>query len=120
MAWMVVNPKLLGDDCRNSHTSPKIVVVAGLQRSGYENVQQLPFLNDVQSGLGPWMRFGFQCLHAAYLQGSLPTVYRRLGSPNNFHYFADCPAIQQELSCKPTASFQLGCASLRSHKLLYA
>ena len=44
----------------------------------------------------------------------------KTGSLHNFHHIADFPAFQQESSRKPTASFQLGCASLLSHKLLYA
>ena len=40
--------------------------------------------------------------------------------PPQFHHIADCPAFQQKSSRKPTASFQLGCTSLLSHKLLYA
>ena len=49
-----------------------------------------------------------------------PTLHRRLGNVQNFHHIADCPAFQQESSREPTASFQLGCASLLSHELLYA
>jgi hypothetical protein len=120
VARVIGNPKNFGDCRRYSSASPEIGFVTRLPWPGSKNFQQPLFLFRVEMGLRAWVRFAFQRIYSALLHGPLPPLHRRDGSRNNLGDLADSPAFQQELSRKPTASLQLGCASVLSHIIQYA
>jgi hypothetical protein len=87
--------ELLGDYLGYPWTGPEVGTITRFQRSGQEDLQQLAFLFPTQTGLSPWMRFGFQSLQTAVFHGPLPSSHGTSGSAHDFGYLADFPAFRQ-------------------------
>ena len=115
MAWMIPYAKLTLYHLGHPRQGPQIRGKTGGQRALQQDVGQLFPLLPAQAGGPPRMRFPFQRLQAALIQGLLPATDRRRGSAYQTPYFAHPFAFSEELGRKQTPCFQFFRTSFRSH-----